>query len=270
MIQSTPGSYLVVVKSFASGCLSKIDTAIVYNQPEIPTQPTVLITQPTCFIATGSITITAQHADETYSFDEGVTFQTSNIKSQLSTGSYKVLIKSYASGCLSNVDTATVNSQPKTPPQPTIDLTVLSSQQYKLTASQSSAYQWYKDGNPIVGATSSTFITSEFGSYVVVVFSSDGCASDLSSAQTIVITGDLMAPSHVQFYPDPVKDYFYVEGVSNVTNGVVMSLDGREMGIQYYNLDGKIEFDLRGVVSGMYVAKIIDGNNLLIIKFIKL
>lgn len=57
------------------------------------TTPITTITQPTCSITTGTITVTVQSTSDTYSFDNGITFQSSNVKSGLAVGTYNVIIK---------------------------------------------------------------------------------------------------------------------------------------------------------------------------------
>jgi hypothetical protein len=64
--------------------------------------PAVVLTQPTCSNATGVINVTVQSATDTYSFDNGANYQASNIKSALTGGTYKVIIKNIG-GCISSV-----------------------------------------------------------------------------------------------------------------------------------------------------------------------
>lgn len=72
--------------------------------------PVTTEVQPTCAApATATITITVQYALETYSFDNGVTYQTSNIKTGLSAGTYYVIIKN-SKGCFSPTTNVTLVS----------------------------------------------------------------------------------------------------------------------------------------------------------------
>lgn len=66
------------------------------------TTPQAAIVQPDCISATGSITVTVQSATDVYSFDNGVNYQASNIKSDVTAGNFKVIIKNNA-GCISIV-----------------------------------------------------------------------------------------------------------------------------------------------------------------------
>ncbi|MEO8255325.1 MAG: T9SS sorting signal type C domain-containing protein, partial [Flavobacterium sp.] len=66
------------------------------------TTPIIKLTQPACLIKTGTIAVAIQSATDVYSFNNGSTFQNSNEKSGLASGSYKVIIKNTA-GCLSSM-----------------------------------------------------------------------------------------------------------------------------------------------------------------------
>ncbi|MCI4443284.1 MAG: hypothetical protein JHC39_07240, partial [Lentimicrobium sp.] len=112
------GSYDVIIKSIG-GCSSATTTTAVDAQPVSPTIPVTSVTQPTCGTATGTITVTIQNATDTYSFDNGTSFQASNSKSGLAAATiYDVIIKNTA-GCSSVAKATTVNAQPAIPPMPT-------------------------------------------------------------------------------------------------------------------------------------------------------
>lgn len=64
--------------------------------------PEATIIQPTCSLATGTITINNPISGQTYSFDNGATYQASNIKSGLIPGIYQVMVKD---GCGASVAT---------------------------------------------------------------------------------------------------------------------------------------------------------------------
>ena len=73
----------------------------------------IAVVQPTCTTSTGTVTVTVQIITDTYSFDNGLTYQASNVKSGLAVGSYNVIIK-HRSGCLSPTTVATLSSPTKT------------------------------------------------------------------------------------------------------------------------------------------------------------
>jgi len=114
-------NYNVTVKDIPSGCISSFLSLTVNAQPTTPTTPVVAVTQPTCSTATGTLVVSAQNATDSYSFDNGVTFQVGNSKTALSPGTYDVIIKS-TGGCTSPVTTSTINAQPSTPTAPAITI----------------------------------------------------------------------------------------------------------------------------------------------------
>ncbi|OYX84777.1 MAG: hypothetical protein B7Y83_07115 [Flavobacteriales bacterium 32-34-25] len=77
------------------------------------TTPVATITQPTCVVNTGTISVAVQSATDEYSFDNGVTYQTSNVKSGLAVGIYNVIIKN-AAGCISSSTTCEIISETST------------------------------------------------------------------------------------------------------------------------------------------------------------
>jgi gliding motility-associated-like protein len=103
------GTYPVSARS-AAGCISAATTLTVNSQPAILAAPTATTDQPTCTIATGTITITAPiGAGITYSMD-GITYTNSTgVFIGLVAGTYNVTAKS-ASGCISAPITLTINA----------------------------------------------------------------------------------------------------------------------------------------------------------------
>ncbi|TDE43875.1 T9SS type B sorting domain-containing protein [Flavobacterium rhamnosiphilum] len=89
------GTYTVTVTD-ATGCVANGSVTIIANQ--VAVQPTIQVTQPTCFVSTGTIAITSPASE--YSYDGGSTWTTNATMSNLAIGSYSIKIKT-ASGCIS-------------------------------------------------------------------------------------------------------------------------------------------------------------------------
>ncbi|GAA4160738.1 hypothetical protein GCM10022217_25250 [Chryseobacterium ginsenosidimutans] len=101
------GNYQVKVKN-QQGAVSQATNVTINSAPAVPMIPVITITQPTCTVSTGGVTVTSPALGVEYSFDGGVTYQTSNTKSGLQAGTYQITVKN-SNGCTS-VTSATINA----------------------------------------------------------------------------------------------------------------------------------------------------------------
>jgi gliding motility-associated-like protein len=117
-----PGSYSLYVRKIADAtCFTSSPSATSINiVPLPPAVPAALsVTQPTCAVPTGSITIATQSGIE-YSLD-GITYQTSNIFTGLAPKNYTLYVrKAVDNTCVTqSVSTTTINARPNLPIVPT-------------------------------------------------------------------------------------------------------------------------------------------------------
>uniref|UniRef100_UPI00286CADE3 hypothetical protein n=1 Tax=Flavobacterium sp. TaxID=239 RepID=UPI00286CADE3 len=119
---SSAATLTVKAIRLGNSCTVTLLNSVAVTIDVAPTAPATTVTQPTCALATGTITVTVQTAGETYSFDNGSTFQASNSISGLVAGSYDVIIKS-TGGCNSSATTTVINAQPATPTAPATTVT---------------------------------------------------------------------------------------------------------------------------------------------------
>jgi gliding motility-associated-like protein len=103
------GTYSVTAKN-AVGCISSASSVTVNAQPVAPVAPTVSVTQPTCSLATGTISISAPTGTGMLYSINGVTYQSSTSFASVSSGTYSVTAKN-ASGCISLSFSCTIISQ---------------------------------------------------------------------------------------------------------------------------------------------------------------
>lgn len=94
-VVSTPGTHTVTVTDL-NGCVSTASVTIIANS--VAVLPTIQVIQPTCFVTTGTITVTSVASE--VSFDDGVTWSTNLQMTNAPIGNYLVKIKT-ASGCMS-------------------------------------------------------------------------------------------------------------------------------------------------------------------------
>ncbi|GIZ09959.1 T9SS type B sorting domain-containing protein [Flavobacterium sp. UMI-01] len=111
----SPGTYFIKIKD-ASGCISDPATVTISPFSDLPA-PLYKVTQPNCSQFTGTISIDT--VADLYSFDNGLTFGTSNTKTNLSAGTYDVMIK-YHSGCISLSTPVTIDTAPTVPGVPKV------------------------------------------------------------------------------------------------------------------------------------------------------
>ncbi|MEX0980938.1 MAG: hypothetical protein WDZ47_02505, partial [Bacteroidales bacterium] len=115
------GEYEVTAKS-ADGCVSAGTSVTINAQPAGPDAPTVTITQPTCSVPTGTITVSSSLVDLSFSVDGTDYTNTTGIFTSLAAGEYEVTAKS-ADGCVSAGTSVTINAQPAGPDAPTVTIT---------------------------------------------------------------------------------------------------------------------------------------------------
>ncbi|HEX2967503.1 MAG TPA: T9SS type A sorting domain-containing protein [Bacteroidales bacterium] len=114
-----PGTYSITVKN-AAGCISAPTAVTVNAAPSSPEAPVVSVTsQPTCDVATGTITVTSPvpAAGIFYSIDGSDYTNTSGVFTGVNPGTYSVTVKN-AAGCVSAPAPVTVNAAPSSPEAP--------------------------------------------------------------------------------------------------------------------------------------------------------
>jgi hypothetical protein len=250
-----------------SGNISSLAIAVIV---EDITHPLTVI-QPGCDNETGSIEIGAINENETYSFDNGVTFQAGNSMSGLNAGDYNIVIKS-PEGCTANI--TVILDDPSIPAQPVISSEGSDPDLQILTADSAFAYgfQWYKDGEPIIGGTFKSLEVSDLGSYTVVALSEYGCVSEASIAYIVTSLGITVDFNSLDFrlYPNPVSDAFTVSFGDNPGNKIVtiygltgVQLDRQEVSGNY------AKFAVKEYSAGIYFVKIVSGVSVKTTRFIK-
>lgn len=168
----SPGTYFIKIKN-STGCVS--DAAPVTISPLSPlSAPIFTAIQPTCTDFAGSISINT--AADFYSFDNGITFGTSNTKSNLSAGTYNLIIK-YNSGCISLAAPVTIQAAPVIPEAPQVvvtDPTGCNSATGSIMVSTVANLYSFDDG--ITWNTNNTSSLSP-GNYSVRIKYTNGCPS---------------------------------------------------------------------------------------------
>lgn len=80
-----------------------------------------------------------------------------------------------------------------------------------LTSNTANGNQWFLNGTALAGATGPSLSVTQSGAYTLQV-TVEGCVSDISDQQAIVITGDIANGTKLllTIYPNPTNDKLYV------------------------------------------------------------
>jgi hypothetical protein len=142
-----------------------------------------------------------------------------------------------------------------------------------LYTSTYTTYQWFKNGSPITGATSSLLTPTGAGSYYVVVSDANGCF--VASAPYTISggggtgTGVSNSPSitAVKVFPNPASSSLQIEAPVAV-NVTVISPDGKMVMEQKQ----VTSIDISQLADGLYIIMIYDETGMLLStdKFVKM
>lgn len=103
-VQLPAGNYFPMVRRLTGSCLSASPNPIILTAPELPTITDIEVQNPTdCGEVNGRIEITAS-ADTPlqYSIDDGQTWQSQAVFSNLNGGEYQILVRTSNEGCMQN------------------------------------------------------------------------------------------------------------------------------------------------------------------------
>ena len=191
------GTYKVTSKN-ASNVISPAVILTVTAQPATPAAPTASVTaQPTCTVATGTITVSSATTGLTFSIDNITYTNTNGIFSSVAAGSYNITSRN-TSACTSLATRVTVTAQPVTPALPTISAgsstTICDGYSVVLTSSAAIANHWYKNNVEISGAVSNTYSANTSGSYTDTIVSPTGGCKTGSLPTVITVKSALPKP----------------------------------------------------------------------------
>lgn len=207
-----------------SGC-SKNGNFAILTVNAAPSTPDTSITQPTCSTATGTISVTIQNANDTYSFDNGTTFQASNNKSNLAAGSYNVIIKnaggcnSSAINCLIAQPIATWNGTSWSPSAPTSNDKIIFNGDYTSSSNIDGCSCQVLSGNVIISSDNTMTLTNE-----LVVSSGTLTFEDTSSL--VQINNNYSNSGNIIYKrkTTPLKQYDFTYWSSPVANATLSQL----------------------------------------------
>ncbi|OOG74853.1 T9SS type A sorting domain-containing protein [Algoriphagus sp. A40] len=191
---------------------------------------------------------------------QGQTGKTLEVKES---GKYHAVIR-YPGACLSETAEFEVKVNPTPTGEITVDGDILRAPEGNFT------YQWFRNGEPIAGATSRTFTAQLMGEYSVELANDAGCKSRLKPV-TLTISGIGGKPVNkaidLKIYPNPASDHAILELPDGVLASKpeisVYSSEGKEVSsaVQFTVLsDFEIEISLNRLAKGTYLIWIVGEN----------
>jgi poly(3-hydroxybutyrate) depolymerase len=125
-------------------------------------------------------------------------------------------------------------------------------------------YQWYLEGQPIAGATSSTYVISNTGNYVVEIVNPTGCKSSSAStyAEHVVIQPNGIEENgvDVKVYPNPNNGILIIEGLTKPEIAIYNSV-GQICLVNDVNYTANKTTIRHTLPKGLYYIKIASGNS---------
>ncbi len=178
-------------------------------------------------------------------------------------GNYYVTVTD-ASGCTATSSPVTLSVYPLPP----VSISVNGD---TLRAYNAVSYQWHLNNNPILNATSNTYIAQQAGSYTVEVTDSNGCRAISTAVNLVTGVEVLFGLGEVKIYPNPLVSGTWVLNASPDLIGNLFEILNTEGRILYESeiKNGVVEINT-DLYSGMYFLRIMDGQRIITRKLVKL
>ncbi|MFM7014918.1 MAG: YCF48-related protein [Bacteroidota bacterium] len=117
------------------------------------------------------------------------------------------------------------------------------------------AYQWYKDGNLIPGATNDSLVIYAPGNYLVNI--NDGICDGNSNSIEVIVNGfsglSTQNEVHLNYYPNPVTEFLTIDLANEKFTGYsVTNISGQEIFCSNGNYDEKLTIVTQQLSPGFY------------------
>lgn len=240
-----------------SGCLSAQSQPVSVTLSQRPNAPTITVTGGTLRCEGERVTLTAPNANA-YLWSTGATTRTIEATT---TGSYTVSIRTTTTGCFSLASAPVELTFNPVPAVPTI---VRRNDTLEATGSVASAYQWFRNGTIINGATEAIYVTTLAGNYTVRAIEAN-CQSAASAPFNVTSLQAAQAQFNLRVFPNPSAGNFTVVGNTRINKLEVIDPTGKVV-YQQTDLatetDGLLKLNLQGILQrGTYLLRVSDQNN---------
>ncbi|MFN8395559.1 MAG: PKD domain-containing protein [Bacteroidia bacterium] len=230
---TTSGSYTVT--QTVSGCVSAASSPVVVTVNPVPAAPTITPSGATTFCSGGSVTLTSSSTSGNSWSPGGQTTQSITVTTS---GTYSV--QSTVSGCTSVASTPVTVTVNPTPAVPTITASGPTSfcvgSSVTLTSSSSTGNTWSPGG-----ATTSSIVVTNSGSYTVQVSNAFGCTA--TSAPTVVTAS-----------PQPATPTITANGPTTFCQGGNVTLTSSSATNNTWSPGGQTTQSINASTSGTYTV----------------
>jgi hypothetical protein len=156
------------------------------------------------------------------------------------------------------------------PAKPTIMVSGLSTGEPILTSSADIGNQWIGPSGEIPGANGKTFTSTESGSYQVYT-TVDGCTSEYSDEEIILITGIENPGESLTIYPNPTREQFKIQATGYRQDILVniLNLQGKLLDGFKIQPGQSVDYSLQNYPSGIYLIKVVTSQGTVYQKVVK-
>ncbi len=130
-------------------------------------------------------------------------------------------------------------------------------------------YQWYLNGNVILGATSSTFDATYFGEYTLEVFNGNcySISEPLVMTGGVAQTNEIAGQTEFLVFPNPAEDLLSIKLNDDLCGKRILVQDVTGNTLQMLTIEKSIvQIDVHELSQGIYFVSIIDENNSVLFK----
>ncbi|UPT66456.1 MAG: T9SS type A sorting domain-containing protein [Sphingobacteriales bacterium JAD_PAG50586_3] len=164
------------------------------------------------------------------------------------------VVASNDGGCNSTAQvTVVVNTPPATPS--------ISINNSMLISSPATYYQWYLNGQVIVGATNKAYTPTQDGNYAVEITDANGCTSMSNPFPYTTAVNEAAFGGKVTIYPNPAVNEAFIDITMNKPSAISIRLFnsvGQNLGglQSVESLGGRFALPVNGLPAGIYMVEI--------------
>jgi hypothetical protein len=143
------------------------------------------------------------------------------------------------SGC---VDSVLVNVN-------TVATPIISQVGFNLGTTTASSYQWFVNGNPMLGATFQEQFPAQIGNYTVVTTDVNGCTAESAPYNITVVNINANQNNNTTIYPNPANNELFINTQNKYSSYAIYDLLGKEMMRNSFST----KIDISNLTKGVYI-----------------